>query len=231
MNLKKILSVPVFPATVSFLLLTLSSNLFSQANRFLVTNVSVKPEYVETADIKSSNVTTYGNIAKWIQINIDFKTPLKQAENEKNKFEYIDNVRVDVELLLPTGNTQKQYALLSGRADYWAFAMDGKEHHIVMFVPPQIISRWAPGQKFSSGDIKKLDIKVTFKYNDAIIGGGFHVPRGKTDAEVARMFQATATLTALDRVKNGIYPIDKTPWAHLNFDYYELIKVDFRSQD
>jgi len=194
-------------------------------------NVSIKPEVVETADIKTVNVQTYGNTGKWFQISVDFTTVLKNTKMGKNYFEYLDNVRVEMEILLPTDHPQNQYVLLTGKADYWAFAQDGKEHHIVMFVPPQILARWAPGQKFSTADVKKLEIRVLFKLNDAIIGGGYHVPRGKTEADVARRFQATTMLPNLERVKNGIYSIDKTPWAYLNFDYYELIKSDIRSQD
>ncbi len=196
-----------------------------------ITGIVIKPEVVETADIKSNNVETYGATSKWIQVSADFTVALKNSKMGKDYFEYLDNVRVEMEIILPTGHPQKQYALLIGKADYWAFAQDGKEHHIVMFVPSHILKRWAPAQKFSSSDVKKLEIKVTFKLNDAVIGVGYNIPRGKTETEVLKRFQAVALLPDLDRVRNGIYSADKTPWAHLNFDYYELLKINTRSED
>ncbi len=224
-------TVPLAMLAALLFLSLASANVEGQVSQRPITEVSIKPEIVDTADIKTSNVETRGSTSKWMMLNINFMVPLKNTKLGKDYFEYLDDVRVDVEIILPTGHPQKQYALLTGKADYWAFAQDGKEHHIAMFVPSHILKRWAPSQKFSSADVKKLEIRVTFKRNDALIGIGYNVPRGKTEAEVLKRFQAVALLPDLDRVRNGIYSADKTPWAHLNFDYYELLKINTRSED
>ncbi|HPN85400.1 MAG TPA: hypothetical protein PK821_08710 [Victivallales bacterium] len=190
-----------------------------------ISSVIVKAEFAQTADIKSPNVPSLGSPGKWIQINIDFATALINSPLGKNYFEWLDNVRVETEIILPTGHPQKQYALLMGKADYWSFALDGKEHHLVMFVPPDILKRWAPSQKFSSSDIKKLEIKVSFKQNDALIALGFQTPKERTELEVARRFESVGLNTSIDRVRNAVYSVDRTPWAPLNFDYYELLKT------
>jgi hypothetical protein len=94
-----------------------------------------------------------------------------------------------------------------------------------MFVPPVMLKRYAPGEKLNTSDLRKIEIKIVFKMNDAVIGGGFQVPKDMTQKEVAERFTKLKILPELERVKNGIYSVDKTPWRDLNFDYYELIKA------
>jgi hypothetical protein len=202
----------------------------SNAQSKYITSVNIKTDMVQGAKIEATNVPVFGTQLDWIQINIDFTTARTASPMGKNYYEWIDDIRVEIELLLPTGHPQKQYALLLGKADYWSFALDGKEHHIVMFVPPVFIKRYAPAQKISGADVKKFEIKVTFKMNDAVIGTGFTGPKNKTDREIATRFEKIKLMPDIDRVKNSIFGIDKTPWRDLNFDHYELIKT-YKSEE
>ncbi len=209
---------------ITFFVFNLGLQVQAQAQKD-ISHVVIKPEIALTPEIQSGTTPSLASPAKWIQISIDFTTILKNTKMGRDYFEWIDNIRVEVELILPTGHSQKTHVLLLGKTDYWFFALDGKEHHVVMFVPPDILKRWAPAQKFSNAEVKKLEVKAVFKRNDAVIAAGFYAPRGKNEVEVAKRFSTVASLPEFDRIRNGVYSIDKTPWAHLNFDYYELVKT------
>ena len=69
-------------------------------------------------------------------------------------------------------------------------------------------------------------MKVEFKMNDALIGAGFSQPKGTTIQVTAKKFSDTKTSLSLQRQKDGVLGQDKTPWANLNYDYYEQVNPD-----
>ncbi|MFA6566706.1 MAG: hypothetical protein WCS96_00695 [Victivallales bacterium] len=188
----------------------------------LISDVKVESELVDTPIWKVMNVPEKPwKQKKWIQIDVDFTTAASRKENEN-----LENVTVEYELLLPTEDPKSPFALLSGKALYWAFALDGGAHHLVAFVPPRIIEKFATGKKFNNSDAKKFDVKVEFKMNDTLIGAGFSQPKGTTVQATNKKFSDTKTSLSLQRQKDGILGQDKTPWANLNYDHYEQVKPD-----
>ncbi|GEM_PF-5261705 len=224
--MKKSCSIAILLAVISLSMFFLSQNLYSQAARQqLIRDVSVKIDTVETPIWKVINVMERSGITarRWLQADIDFTTGASAKQNES-----LDNLVAEFELLLPIDDG-KNIVLLSGKATYWAVSLDGQTHHIVAFVPPRILEKFM-GLKalksMSGNDAKKLEFKVIFKYNDAEIATGYQVPRSSTEGKVKDRFEAAKRLPGLVRQKDAIFGQDKTPWAFLNYDYYEQVNSD-----
>jgi hypothetical protein len=201
-----------------------ASTVYSQSagRQALISDVKVETQLVDTPLWTVTNVPQKPwKQKKWIQIEVNFTTAASRKANES-----LENVTVEYELLVPTSDTRNPYALLSGKALYWAFALDGGTHHLVALVPPRIIEKFASGKKFNNADAKKFDVKVEFKMNDTLIGAGFSLPKGATIQGMNKKFADTKTSLSLQRQKDGILGPDKTPWAYLNYDHYEEVKPD-----
>jgi hypothetical protein len=202
--------------------LVITSNAYSQGSGRLIGDVKVDTLLVDTPIWKVQNVPEKPwKQRKWIQIEVEFTTATGRTENQS-----LDNVTVEYELLLPTEDPKSPYALLSGKVSYWAFALDGGVHSLVVFVPPRIIEKFMVGKKLSNAEVKKIDVKVEFKMNDTIIGAGFSQPKGSTVQATAKKFSDSKTSLSLQRQKDGILGQDKTPWANLNYDHYEQVNPD-----
>ncbi|HCE43060.1 MAG TPA: hypothetical protein DET40_05895 [Lentisphaeria bacterium] len=221
--MKKICSFALFLTTLCLALFLFTSNAFSQAKGPLIRDVSIDLDVANTPIWKVINVMEKGGISNrnWIQVEVNFTTA-----QSNNIGASLDDVSAEFEILLPTEDSRQPYVLVSGKVTYWAFAMDGGKHHLLAFIPPRIIEKWGlSSKKLSRNDVSKMDARVLFKYNDADIGLGFQVPKQGTAAAVAEKFAKAKLMPNLPREKNGILGQDKTPWAGLNYDYYEAVKV------
>ena len=167
-----------------------ASNGYSQGagRQALISDVKVEAELVDTPIWKVMNIPEKPwKQRKWIQIDVDFTTaPATRRDNDS-----LENVTVEYELLLPTEDLKNPFVLISGKVIYWAFALDGGAHHLVAFIPPRIIEKFATGKKFNNTDAKKFDVKVEFKMNDTLIGAGFSLPKGSTVQTMNKMFVQT----------------------------------------
>ena len=202
--------------------LVITSNAYSQNTVRLISDVKVDTLLVDTPIWKVQNVPEKPwKQRKWIQIEVEFTTATGRTENQS-----LDNVTVEYELLLPTEDPKNPYALLYGKVSYWAFALDGGPHCLVVFVPPRIIEKFTLGKKLNNSEAKKFDVKVEFKMNDTLIGIGFSQPKGTNVQATAKKFSDAKTSLSLLRQKDGILGQDKTPWANLNYDHYEQVNPD-----
>lgn len=197
-------------------------SLFSQEKSFFK-DVEIDCKFVNTPQIRADNIASLPcpSLAWWIEIDVKYKTAGTNKSNE-----WMDDVVFEYEMLLMTGKDEP--VLLSGRITYWSIPMDGKEHHAVAFVHPRFVQRYAPALKVTSpSQAKDLNIRLAIKLNDALIGGALHPAKSKESKDkVADLFKKVAVAPKLTRIKDSIYGIDKTPWSYLNYDYYELIKIE-----
>ena len=215
------ISLCICIASFSFII---ASNAYSQgaARLALISDVKVDTQFVDTPIYKVMNVPEKPwKQKKWIQIEVEFTTASAKRDGES-----LDNVTVEYELLLPTDDPKNPFALLSGKASYWAFALDGGTHHLVAFVPPRIVEKFTAMKSIKNADAKKFDVKVEFKMNGALIGAGYSQSKGTTLQATAKKFADTNTSLSLQRQKDGILGQDKTPWAYLNYEHYEQANPD-----
>ncbi|HBC85371.1 MAG TPA: hypothetical protein DCZ94_00295 [Lentisphaeria bacterium] len=220
-------SIALFLAVIFISLFVFPQNLYSQAARQqIIRDVSISVEPVDTPIWKVINVMEKGGIKprKWLQIEVDFTTGASNKANES-----LDNVTAEFEMLLPTSDAPNaSVVLISGKAAYWAIALDGQVHHLIAFVPPRILEKFSGSSRMSKSDAKKIETKVIFKYNDAEIATGYQVARQSTAAQVAERFAKAKTLPNLVRQKDAILGQDKTPWSVLNYDYFEQVNPDVK---
>lgn len=221
--MKKICSIAFFLPFVFLSLFFFPMQAYSQGKAALIRDASIELDVVDTPIWKVINVMEKGGISnrKWIQIEVSFSTGISNKTGES-----MDDVSAEYEILFPTEDPKQPYVLLSGKVTYWAFALDGGKHHLLAFVPPRIIEKWGgSSKKINKTDVSKMDARVVFKFNDADIGIGYQVPRGGNINQVVDKFNKAKTLPGLAREKSGILGSDKTPWAFLNYDYYEAVKM------
>lgn len=203
---------------------SIGTNLFSQEALFK--DIIMNCSFVNTPQINAANVTNLlsGKLDWWLQIDVTYKTAEKISGKGTNKRpEWLDNVTFKYEILLP-GAEKGEVTHLSGKTTFWSIPLDGKEHHDVAFVHPRFLQRYSPEIKTTPSFAKEINIRLTIELNGAIIGGSFHPTRKAKEA--AEMFQKAARDPRITRVENSIFGRDKTPWAFLNCDYYELIKIE-----
>lgn len=195
-------------------------NCFSQEKGYFK-NIEVKSDFVYYPRWGVNNVENLGNTkAQWLQISVKYITGKKEADSGKDSSQWLDDVVMEYEVLLPTRSTGKnKYILLTGQITYWSICLDGKEHKEIAFISPHFLRRYAPSMKLNDRTLKETLIKVTFKVNDAIVGGGYQ------DTESAKLFKTASTSINLLRVKNAVLGRDKTPWYYLNMEHYEMIKL------
>ncbi len=205
------------------LLFSSAIEVYSQESMFK--DVTMQCSFVNTPQINAANVTNLlsPKLDWWLEIDVSYKTLEKITGRGSNKKpEWLDDVTFKYEILLP--GTDREITHLSGKTTYWSIPLDGKEHHDVCFVHPRFLQRYSPEIKTTASFAKDINIKLTIELNGALIGGAYHPTRKAK--EVAELFQKATRDPKITRVDNSIFSRDKTPWAILNCDYYELIKVE-----
>ena len=169
---------------------------------------------------------------RFLAIGVQFTPRLEELDDEHKQkafrpdaVVFLDQVELAVSVLIPP-EKEGDGALLKGRTAFPSVMIDGREHMAYMFVPPQLLDRYAPRQ----GDGKRIK---ALKLGDFIVEAVFSVggrelgrvyanlgAKERRDAEAAaRLFQAGGKVAL---VENGVWPKDCTPWQYYKFDRYDL---------
>jgi hypothetical protein len=160
----------------------------------------------------------------WLAVHITYNTP---SLKDKNGYKWLDDVTIETEILFPAEFGGKNVlALLTGKTLYWSLEMDGKKHQEMMLVPPQIIKRL--GGNTTSKSIQSIAVKVSFYTKDRVLlGTAYADPKGMTDKDTAALFEKySGPINNSLKLENTVLSRDKTPWADVNYDYYDLIKIE-----
>ena len=205
------------------LCISFTTSLLAQQNTDLFTEIEVETGFVQTPAINADRVDAVPvkEIGTWLQISLKYK-PVKKMDKESRDFAWQDDVSVDYEVLVPTGNGSNS-VLLCGTVKYWSIRMDGEVHRDVVHVHPQFLKRYAPNLKLARTSLKDIHVKVKFSVNDADVGRGYD---GKANevAEKKAIFNKIATDSKIKRIKDSVMGRNKTPWRYINCDAYDLIK-------
>jgi len=185
----------------------------------------------ETPNIKFANEANIekGGTSKWLVVEVEFVATEKKVS--RDKYSWIDNLRVQFDILIPsTYNGKPVYALLSGETIYWGIPLDGKQHLIDGFVPPQVLHRYLrDGVKLSKTVLDDFDARISLYTKDKrLLARYYNVKKANGVGEVSRRFdQAEDGVTGgVIRVKDAIYPRNKSPWQYVSFGSMDLIKPD-----
>lgn len=202
----------------------------AQTSKMLIEEPKMELRLIDTVKFNADTDIKSVEESKWLEMNISYKLP-RLMENSAEK--WLDDVDVECEILMPTTYKGKSgvYAYLTGKFVYWSIPCDGKMHYEKAFVPPQILRRYKKaGEKIKKEMLKEIYAKITFYTKDRkMIGEIYAGPKGKSDDVIKAIFKKVSEPGALViNVENVIIPRNKSPWAVLNYDYYDIIKDDVR---
>ena len=177
---------------------------------------------------------------RWLAVNVSFLPGVapkgtsgsKDADNAKGiqgvPGRWLDDVTMRVCVAFPLEHKRGTavFGLFEGHTLFWSVRLDGKRHLAQMFIPPQLLDRYAAPTGPSG--IRELalplaDYRVMVEFTDssgALLGRSFSVS-GKTSVSSSFFKKIKETPGALV-VPNAVLPRNKTPWAlHVpsTFDY------------
>ncbi len=197
---------------------------YAQANRLEFSKLSATSEFLPTPVLRFENYDseTAKSNQQWLAIRANY-TPSK-VSGVSGTF-WLDNVRMEVEVMFSASYQGKPVmAYTTGRVDFWSIPFDGKKHTAMMLVPPQVLQRYSES---NGGNYKKIKtyVRVTFvnSSNNSILG---RIVGGNEKANVinAAFEQISSPVSPALKLPNLILPVEKTPWALIDIDSYDLTK-------
>ena len=210
-------------------------------------SLEAAPSVVRTAGgggIYSSGGTVLTN-KRWVAIMVSYipgvasrKTPKTRnvSSNAKGvqsaRGLWIDDVKMRVLVAYPAANPRRTnvvYGLFEGVTHFWTIRLDGQRHTAQMFIPPQLLDRYAAptlnGRRevaLVPGDFR---VMVEFSTSDGKLLG--RVCSQNTAAKTGNpyaFFTSLLTSPGATVVKDAILPRNKTPWAWYMPSTFDYIK-------
>lgn len=177
---------------------------------------------------------------RWLAVHVTFvpgviamKRLAKNQGNAKNvqgmTGRWIDDVKMRVRIAFPTDNIRKSnavYAIFEGETVFWTLRLDGKRHSAMMFVPPQMLDRYATRVNKNRKEIPLAlsEYKVLVEFSDSkgnFLGRATDRSGGK-NLNTVELFESLVSTPGTMIIKGVVLPRNKTPWAwHMSstFDY------------
>ena len=177
---------------------------------------------------------------RWLAVHVSFvpgvvarKSLAKNQGNAKNvqgmTGRWIDDVKMRVRIAFPTDNIRKSnavYAIFEGETIFWTLRLDGKRHSALMFVPPQMLDRYATkvSKNRKETPLMLSEYKVLVEFSDSkgnFLGRATERSGGKNQNNIA-LFESLVNTPGTTIIKGAVLPKNKSPWAwHMSstFDY------------
>lgn len=209
---------------VIFFIVMTGTFAFAQSNRLEFTNIKIKTDFLSTPVYKLDNFSSgLKSDKKWLIVNTSYRVPLFKATKGMNQ--WLDDVRVETEIIfsaLYQGRAVWAYA--TGKTEYWAIELDGKDHSTMAVVPPQVLQRYGSVKNYKNLQVyvrvSILDSKTNTLFGRAIVGPG-------ADAKLNTVFETlSGPLGSALRLPNVVMPLEKSPWALIDVDYQEMLKPE-----
>ncbi|OGV54786.1 MAG: hypothetical protein A2017_16145 [Lentisphaerae bacterium GWF2_44_16] len=191
----------------------------------LIKDVEVKLKFLETPRITADNTSSSAAASKGKWLCIDVTYVLPDVTGKSSDIEWMDDLEILYEVLYPSMYKGKNIIVkFMGRTLYWSVAMDNKKHKADAYIPPQILHRYGRSDMRAGDLMKSIEIRVTFYDRNGKPLGRAYYPRN--DKTAVSNFSRTDEMTSpVPKLADTIYPRNKTPWAFLEYDNYELIKA------
>lgn len=160
---------------------------------------------------------------RWLLIELSYTAPRISAG--ANIFRWLDEPSVEAEVVFPAHyNGQDVMAFLTGKVVYWSIPLDGGKHYSLLLVPPQIISRYSrPGSRLRESDVVARVSMYTRERQ--LLLREYNRNMSYTAEEANRMIaHLSGPVSAGLRLPDTILPRNRTPWAWIEYDRYNLIK-------
>lgn len=180
---------------------------------------------------------------RWLAIQVSFVpgvVPLRAVTSGKNAGNaksvqalhgrWLDDVILRVCVAFPTENARRGnavYGLFEGETTFWSIRLDGKRHNALMFVPPQLLDRYASPAIGGRREIvlAPSEYRVMAEFTDSkghllgrhIVSGN----QGRSNLQKA-FFDTIRNSPGAVYIRGAVLPKSKTPWAWhapATFDY------------
>ena len=177
---------------------------------------------------------------RWLAVHVSFVPGVvamrKMAKNAGNQKaiqglngRWIDDVNMRVRVAFPSSKARRSnvgYSILEGTTTFWTLRLDGRRHSAVMFVPPQLLDRYA---SITSGGRREMaltlaDYRVLVEFSDSrgnFLGRATERSGNKNQENIS-FFESLVNSPGTMVVKGAVLPRNKSPWAwHMpsTFDY------------
>ncbi|QSH42493.1 hypothetical protein P0136_02475 [Lentisphaerota bacterium ZTH] len=190
-------------------------------------NINVKLRFHATPlyEVFNHSNSTDTNFRGWLLIEVSYLVPKIKTGNASL---WVDDITMEVELIMPARfKGRKVVAILTGKVPYWSIPMDGKKHLAMACVPPRVIARYArEGNKMKE---KNLLARVSFYTKSRrLLGRAYSSSGSMSPSQAGRYFDKYGGPVSSGALKleGLIVPRNKTPWAFVNYDYYDMIRPD-----
>jgi hypothetical protein len=127
---------------------------------------------------------------------------------------WLDELEIQWSVLIHVG--EGRYLLLNETASYVDIEAQGAEHHAVVYVRPSVARRY-----YGKDRISKSDVWV---HAEVLVGGRVIAKEdyGRTRPPGERWWQTRNSRIKV--VEGGLLTRDKTPFAPLDYDFYDHLK-------
>lgn len=155
---------------------------------------------------------------------------------------WLDGVQMKVLVAYPAvpGRTRKEtvFGLFSGETVFRTIRLDGKKHSATMFVPPQLLARYAgskvrttrSNEKQKQRSSQRLSLRDFFVEVIFVTSDGKELGRGYSQVDGARtvnekdaFFRRLEARAGKNVIKKAVLSRDDSPWALINPHRYDLI--------
>lgn len=207
-----------------FLVLFFLAAFVADAQTKLFKSGSVKLEYCPSPLFYVFNKSTTNKAGSpgWLIVNVKYDI---SSRKQGGKIIWLDDVTMETEVVIPGSYKSKDViVVLKGKTVFWSIPMDGKRHQAVGCIPPQVVSRFA--RKGSKIELSKAIVRVTFYAAGRKIIMRMYNSSG---SRIRKYFSSKidgAVSSGVLIVPDIVMPRNKTPWAVLNYELYDVIKPD-----
>ena len=171
----------------------------------------ILPALIDSPEINAGNYKKQTRSkSKWLEVDLAFE------RDDRDDKSYSGDVRIDYFILLNNAKTQpdSKPTLLTGSISHSDIPVD-KSLHAAAFVSPRALAKLFGGKTPSSVSQTILDLGVTITANEQLVAiktlkGSIVGDQGWWDTELNSMTSVTGLV--LEK--------EKTPFAHLSWDYY-----------
>lgn len=103
-----------------------------------------------------------------------------------------------------------------------------KKYNVSLFLPPNYAYAYLPRDKSDKLDVRSLEGVVVIRDGQGRIMGrkAFSLRKGLTNRAAANLLRQVETMRRGGRVPRFFWPREKTPWAWVDSENYELPAVD-----
>lgn len=187
----------------------------------------VKCNLLQTPRYQIQNYPPASNQQRWLGVAVDYRTPAIKAGNSGNKYRWLDDVTMEVDVLFPAMIQNKQImAHAKGSVDFWSIELDGRKHYALMLLQPQILARYGLNRAYKTEDFIAM---VALFRGRKMIFKAYTSHRKLSTAQIMRIFaRYSGKLKRANYLELGkvILARDKTPWAFVQYNKYDMIKLD-----